>query len=138
MTITLYGIPNCDTVKKARLWLSAQRLEFVFHDFKKQGLQRATVEQWLTQLAPEVLVNRKGTTWRGLPQERRAAVTGADNADLAIELSLELMLELPSIVKRPVLRVTEQRNGSLHDSFHVGFSDVQYRQIFSIQDEPSP
>lgn len=137
MLITLYGIPNCDTVKKARLWLTAQRLEFVFHDFKKQGLERATVTQWLTQLSPDVLVNRKGTTWRNLSDERRAAIIGADNTDLAIELSLELMLEAPSIVKRPVLRITEQRNDSFHDSFHVGFSDARYRQIFSIQNEPS-
>jgi arsenate reductase len=162
MLITLYGIPNCDTVKKAKLWLTAQRLEFVFHDFKKQGLQRATVTQWLTQLSPDVLVNRKGTTWRNLPDERRAAIIGADSADratdlgtdlatelttnmatelatdLATELATALMLASPSIVKRPVLRITEQRNDSLHDTFHVGFSDARYRQIFSIQDEPSP
>jgi arsenate reductase len=130
MTITLYGIPNCDTVKKARLWMTAQRLEFVFHDVKKQGLQRATVLQWLQEVPPDVLVNRKGTTWRRLPDERRAAIIGADSPDLAIEL----MLELPSIVKRPVLRITEQCT----DHVHVGFSDAQYRQIFSIQDEPSP
>lgn len=117
MQITLYGIPNCDTVKKARIWLGAQQQDFVFHDFKKQGLERAAVEQWLTQLKWDVLVNRKGTTWRALSDQRKAAVIDAASA-------LELMLELPSVIKRPVLHHAQQ--------FHVGFSDAQYRQIFNL------
>jgi arsenate reductase len=116
MKNTLYGIPNCDTVKKARSWLAANGQQFDFHDFKKQGLERATVAAWLDQLAWDVLVNRKGTTWRGLPDERKAAVLDKDSA-------LELMLEFPSVVKRPVLAGA----GGLN----VGFSDAQYRQIFS-------
>lgn len=111
----LYGIPNCDTVKKARTWLAERQLDAEFHDFKKHGLDRATVAHWLAQRGWEVLVNRKGTTWRGLPDERRAAVTDNDSA-------LALMLEFPSVVKRPVLAT-----GS---DVHVGFSDAQYRQIF--------
>lgn len=121
--IKLYGIPNCDTVKKARLWLSAQELEFTFHDVKKQPLARATVAAWLQCVPWDVLVNRKGSTWRGLPDARRATIIDANSA-------LELMLELPSVIKRPVLHQGQQ--------FHVGFSDAQYRQIFTIQDEPSP
>ena len=117
MTITLYGIPNCDTVKKARVWLADQQQAFTFHDFKKQGLERATVAQWLERLKWEALVNRKGTTWRNLSDERKAAVVDADSA-------LELMLESPSVIKRPVLHYAQQ--------FHVAFSDAQYREIFGL------
>ena len=126
MTITLYGIPHCDTVKKARLWLTAQHLAFTFHDIKKQALTRATIMQWLEHLPPAVLVNRKGTTWRGLPEQRKTDIDAASSTEHAIAL----MLELPSVIKRPVLAHAER--------FHVGFSDQQYRQIFNIQDEPSP
>ncbi|HEY0061383.1 MAG TPA: ArsC family reductase [Telluria sp.] len=115
MKKTLYGIPNCDTVKKARTWLAEQDIEFTFHDFKKQGLERATAAQWLTQIEWQTLVNRKGTTWRNLPDERKAAVT--DNAS-----ALELMLETPSVIKRPVL----DRGGK----FSVGFSPAQYQDLF--------
>jgi arsenate reductase len=117
MKKTLYGIPNCDTVKKARTWLADHAQPFDFHDFKKQGLERATVAAWLDQLDWEVLVNRKGTTWRKLSDERRAAVVDKASA-------LELMLEQPSVVKRPVLAGAGQ--------LAVGFSDQQYRQIFSL------
>jgi arsenate reductase (glutaredoxin) len=115
MKKTLYGIPNCDTVKKARTWLADNQQPFDFHDFKKQGLERATVAAWLEQLDWEVLVNRKGTTWRKLSDEQRAAVTDKASA-------LELMLANPSVVKRPVL----DRGGK----FSVGFSDAQYQQLF--------
>jgi arsenate reductase len=115
MTKTLYGIPNCDTVKKARTWLAGQGHDVDFHDFKKQGLARATVAGWLKQLDWEVLVNRKGTTWRKLPDERRAAVNDKASA-------LELMLENPSVIKRPVL----DAGGKLS----VGFSPDQYAAMF--------
>ena len=114
MTKTLYGIPNCDTVKKARTWLAEHGHEFAFHDFKKQGLERALAAAWLEQIDWEVLVNRKGTTWRKLPDERRAAITSRADA-------LELILEQPSVVKRPVL----DRDGT----FSVGFSAEQYQQL---------
>jgi arsenate reductase len=115
MKNTLYGIPNCDTVKKARTWLADHDHAFDFHDFKKQGLDRATVAAWLEQLDWEVLVNRKGTTWRKLEEARRAAVTDKASA-------LALMLEQPSVVKRPVL----DRDGS----YSVGFSSDQYNNLF--------
>jgi arsenate reductase len=118
MKTTLYGIPNCDTVKKARVWLSSNGQEFAFHDFKKQGLERATVAAWLEQLDWEVLVNRKGTTWRKLTDEQRAAVVDKASA-------LELMLESPSVIKRPVLHGA----GALN----VGFSDDMYRKLFERQ-----
>jgi arsenate reductase len=115
MIKTLYGIPNCDTVKKARTWMADQGHDFTFHDFKKQGLDRATVSTWLEQLDWEVLVNRKGMTWRNLSDEQKAAVTDKASA-------LELMLASPSVIKRPVLD-----NGG---KFSVGFSADQYRSIF--------
>jgi arsenate reductase len=115
MKRTLYGIPNCDTVKKARTWLADNGHEFTFHDFKKQGLGRETVAGWLEQLDWEVLVNRKGLTWRNLSDEQKAAVIDKASA-------LDLMLANPSVIKRPVLD-----NGG---KFSVGFSDVQYKGIF--------
>ena len=114
--ITLYGIPNCDTVKKARTWLADRQQDFAFHDFKKQGLDAATVQQWLQHVDWETLVNKKGTTWRGLPDERKAAVVDAASATA-------LMLENPSVIKRPVL--------CLDGACHVGFKPEQYQQIFT-------
>ncbi|MRW94077.1 ArsC family reductase [Duganella sp. FT80W] len=116
MTITVYGIPNCDTVKKARTWLADQQQDFVFHDFKKQGLSRDIVAGWLKHLSRDVLVNRKGTTWRALSDERKASIVDD-------EAAIALMLENPSVIKRPVL----DKNGT----YAVGFSDAQYQQIFN-------
>lgn len=115
MSITLYGIPNCDTVKKARNWLEARGIAYSFHDFKKAGLSQALVAGWLRDVAWDVLVNRKGTTWRGLDEARKASIVDAASATA-------LMLEAPSIVKRPVLVM----NGRTH----VGFADASYQQIF--------
>jgi arsenate reductase (glutaredoxin) len=114
MKKTLYGIPNCDTVKKARTWLTSEGHAFDFHDFKKQGLARPTVQGWLEQLDWEVLVNRKGTTWRKLGDEQRAAVVDKASA-------LELMLANPSVIKRPVL----EGAGRLT----VGFSPEAYQRL---------
>ena len=113
--ITLYGIPNCDTVKKARTWLSAQGLLYEFHDFKKGGVSAALISAWLADVALDTLLNRKGTTWRGLPEARKAAVVDADSAT-------ELMIESPSLIKRPVLTVGGHT--------YAGFSDALYQQIF--------
>ena len=117
MRLTVYGIPNCSSVKKARAWLSAHGQPFVFHDFKKEGLTRDMVQAWLAHHPWEMLVNRKGTTWRGLAQARKDAILDAGSA-------LELMLEWPSVVKRPILQGPSQ--------CQVGFSDTQYRQIFNL------
>ncbi|MEN3275258.1 MAG: hypothetical protein V7631_1048 [Massilia sp.] len=116
MTTTLYGIPNCDTVKKARTWLAEHGHDFNFHDFKKAGLDRETAARWLEQLDWETLVNRKGTTWRKLPDERKAAVVDKASA-------LELMLENTSVIKRPVL----EGAGPLS----VGFSADTYTRLFA-------
>ena len=115
MAIVLYGIPNCDQVKKARAWLNDHALSFDFHDFKKAGISRSLIEAWLVHVAWDVLLNKKGTTWRALPDQRKAAVTDAASA-------AELMLEKPSVIKRPVLSVDEVT--------YSGFSDSLYQQIF--------
>jgi len=115
--ITLYGIPNCDTVKKARTWLDANGIAFTFHDFKKAGIHAELVTSWLKDVPWDVLINRKGTTWRNLPDARKAQIT--DDAS-----ATALMLELPSIIKRPVLQAD---NGQ---ATQVGFNDALYQQLF--------
>lgn len=116
MSITLYGIPNCDTVKKARTWLSEQGIAYDFHDFKKAGVSRELLQAWLSLLGRDVLLNRRGTTWRALPQNRKDAVVDDESA-------IALMMEAPALIKRPVL----DRDGAVH----AGFSADQYLQIFS-------
>ena len=92
----VYGIPNCDTVKKARTWLTDQGLNAAFHDFKKQGVPEAQLDTWLAELGWETLLNRKGTTWRGLDAATQALAKDAASAQ-------QLMLQWPSLVKRPVV-----------------------------------
>lgn len=97
--ITLYGIPNCDTVKKARAWLNERGIEHQFHDFKKQGVSDVTLDRWIAALGWEALLNRKGTTWRGLDDATRAAVASAEAAS-------DLMQRHTSLIKRPVVEWT--------------------------------
>lgn len=111
----LYGIPNCNTVKKARDWLNAHQIDIPFHDFKKQGIERALLEQWLSQVSWEKLVNRQGTTWRQLPDDAKAAI--ADNAG-----AIALMLEKPSVIKRPVL--------DIDGKITLGFDQSTYATLF--------
>jgi len=96
MAITLYGIPNCDTVKKARAWLAASGVEYTFHDFRKGGVPADRLDGWLAAAGADRLVNRQGTTWRKLDAaaQSRASDTAAARA---------LMLEQPSVIKRPVV-----------------------------------
>jgi len=94
--ITLHGIPNCDTVKRARAWLAEQGVAYDFHDFKKAGVP-AALPQWMAALGWERLLNRAGTTWRKLDEAQRAAVTDAASAGA-------LMRAQPSVIKRPVLQ----------------------------------
>jgi Spx/MgsR family transcriptional regulator len=100
--LTVYGIPNCDTVKKARTWLTEHALAYQFHDFKKQGVPAELLPQWLAQIGAPVLLNRKGTTWRKLDEATRAAVVD-DSA------ATTLMLAQPSVIKRPVVHWPDQR-----------------------------
>ena len=96
MAITLYGIPNCDTVKKARAWLAGQGVDHAFHDFKKQGVPPARLDQWLRAPGWERLLNRQGTTWRKLDEATQLQAGNASGAR-------ELMLAQPSVIKRPVV-----------------------------------
>ena len=110
--ITLYGIPNCDTVKKARAWLAEHQVEHLFHDFKKQGVPDKQLDQWIEALGWEKLVNRKGTMWRKLDPARQAGVVDAASARA-------LMLEVPSVIKRPVMAWAD-------GSHSVGFDAVAW------------
>ena len=94
MTIHLYGIPNCDTVKKARKWLDAQDLEYTFHDYKREGVDRENLARWADRCGWEVLLNRRGTTFRNLGEDEKA--------DIDRDKALTLMQEHPSMIKRPV------------------------------------
>jgi len=94
--ITVYGIPNCDSVKQARSWLTGHGLAYEFHDFRKQGVPIAQLPGWLAAAGWELLLNRKGTTWRKLGEATRLAVMDAPSA-------AALMLAQPSVIKRPVV-----------------------------------
>jgi Spx/MgsR family transcriptional regulator len=96
-SITLYGITNCDTVKKARAWLTAQGVDYQFHDFRKQGVPEAEVDGWLRAVGWEKLVNRQGNTWRKLDPATQASVTDAASARA-------LVLAHASVIKRPVVQ----------------------------------
>ena len=96
-SLQVFGIPNCDTVKKARVWLSAQGLAYDFIDFKKQGLPEAQVQTWIAQLGWQALLNTRGTTWRQLSDEERAGVTDAATASA-------VMRAQPSLIRRPVVQ----------------------------------
>jgi arsenate reductase len=112
----LYGIGNCSTVRKAIAWLDQHGEHYQFHDFKKQGVSSELAQRWLKQAGWESLVNRKGMTWRGLPASRQQAV--CDDAS-----ALALMLEKPSVIRRPLL----DKGGKL---VHIGFDSVNYENIF--------
>ena len=114
----LYGIPNCSTVKKARVWLAQHGVDVEFHDFKKHGLDGAIARNWLQQTDWTRLINRSGLTWRGLPEQRKQKVHDAPAA-------LALMLEKTSVIKRPVL----EQNGKL---LYVGFDEAEYSRIFNL------
>ncbi|KQT32181.1 ArsC family transcriptional regulator [Sphingomonas sp. Leaf412] len=111
---TLYGIPNCDTVKKARTWLDARGIAYAFHDYKKAGVDRPALVGWVDRLGWEVLLNRAGTTFRKLPD--------ADRADIDRDKAIALMLAHPSAIRRPVLV-----DG---DRLEVGFAPERYAALF--------
>lgn len=97
MAIILFGLSNCDTVKKARVWLDRQGVAFAFHDYRKSGIDRDRLENWVAGHGWETVLNRAGTTFRKLPE--------ADRADLTAERAIALMLAQPSMIKRPVLEI---------------------------------
>lgn len=114
MTITLYGIKACDTMKKARVWLDGRGVDYAFHDYKAVGIDRERLQAWAGQVGWETLLNRAGTTFRKLPD---ADKVGVDQAK-----AIELMLAQPSMIKRPVL--------DLGDKLLVGFKPEAYAAAF--------
>ncbi|MCF7521720.1 arsenate reductase [Neisseria sp. ZJ106] len=114
--LKLYGIPNCDTVKKARVWLTENGQEYEFVNFKNNAPTQELIGSWLTQIPLEKLLNKKGTTWRKLSDEEKAAAENQAGA-------LALMAAQPSVIKRPVL----DKDGQ----FFVGFSAENYQGIFA-------
>jgi len=101
MSIILYGIPNCDTVKKARVWLDERGVRYTFHDYKKAGIDAARLSGWVQELGWETVLNRAGTTFKKLPD--------ADKADLDAAKAVKLMLAQPSMIKRPMLDLGDRR-----------------------------
>ena len=116
MTIHFYGIPNCDTVKKARKWLDGEGLEYTFHNYKKEGADAANLARWADRAGWEVLLNRRGTTFRKLDE--------AEKADMTREKAIALMQEHPSMIKRPVV---ETEDG---DRVLVGFALSEWENTF--------
>ena len=112
--ITLYGIPNCDTIKKARRWLDDNGVDYAFHDYRKQGADADMLAGMASSLGWEAMLNRRGTTWRKLPEATKSNIDEAS--------ALSLMQENPAIIKRPIL--------ARNDALHLGFSDAQYTEIF--------
>lgn len=112
---TLYGIPNCDTIRKARKWLAQQKVDYVFHDFRKDGLDEEQLSQWIKKAGWETLLNKRGTTWRKLDDETK------NNVDE--KSAIKIMLENPAIIKRPVLEAGK--------NLEVGFNEDRYRELLS-------
>lgn len=110
----IYGIPNCDTVKKARAWLDDHGLEAEFHDYKKQGVPLEVLKKAARQLGWEALINRKGPTWRKQPDEVKAAITSEKAA-------FEFLAATSSAIKRPLLE--------MDGAYHLGYSPEQYQEI---------
>lgn len=115
MPVVMYGIKNCDTIKKARKWLDSNGVEFTFHDYRKDGLTGELLSSLESSLGWEAMLNKRGTTWRKLPEETKEAIDK--------ETAITIMLENPAIIKRPILD-TEK-------SLELGFSDAAYQQIFT-------
>lgn len=114
MKTTLFGIKNCDTIKKARKWLETQNVTHEFHDYRAQGLDRDWLELAESHLGWELMLNKRGTTFRQLDE--------ADKQDLNREKALDLLIANPAMIKRPIL----QRD----QTFHIGFKAEQYAEVF--------
>ena len=110
MSITMYGIPNCDSVKKAKLWLAENEVEYEFYDYKKLGADKATLKAWCKAVGWDTLINRRGTSWRKLSE--------SEQSDLTETRAISLMIANPSLIKRPVITV--------EDTVLVGFDEEAF------------
>ncbi|MES9815756.1 MAG: ArsC family reductase [Candidatus Thiodiazotropha sp.] len=115
MMVKLYGIPNCDTMKKARRWLDEHGIAYQFHDYKKVGVDEKLLRQWVDRVGWEALLNRRGMMWRRLDDSVKAEINE--------ENAIRVMLETPSIIKRPVLETDK--------TLSVGFTQEAYSKLFS-------
>ncbi|WMN60182.1 ArsC family reductase [Pseudoalteromonas xiamenensis] len=113
MTTIMYGIPNCDTIKKAKKQLEAQGVNFKFHDYRKDGVSDSLIKEFLTSLTWEELLNKRGTTFRQLSEEQKN--------NLNEQTAIELLVEYPAMIKRPVL----VHNGE----YLIGFNQKQYEEL---------
>ena len=111
MSLTVYGIPNCDTVKKARAWLEREGVEYAFHDYKKEGADPARLRRWIGQVGWETVLNRRGTTFRKLPE--------AETADIDGDRAVAIMVAHPSAIRRPVVEYPGE--------LLVGFDEAAWR-----------
>jgi len=111
--VEMYGIANCDTIRKARRWLAGHDVDYLFHDYKKQGVDVRQLARWVERVGWEVLLNKRGTTWRKL--------SDADKMDMDRDKAITLMGEHSSMIKRPVLIVDDQ--------IEVGFSEQRYHGL---------
>lgn len=116
MSVTLYGIKTCDTMKKAFHWLESHGIAYTFHDYRKAGISRAEIDRWCARWGWEKVINRSGTTFRKLPEETKA--------DLTEDRAIALMLEHPAMIRRPVLETA--------NSAALGFKPEHYAQIFGV------
>ena len=110
---TLYGISNCDTCRKAKNWFNENRITFDFFDFRKNELTQTKIETWIDSIGLDKLINRRGTTWRNLPDELRDQIHGSENVDV--------LNQFPTLIKRPIIEID--------DHFLVGFDASVIKQI---------
>ncbi|WP_313020084.1 ArsC family reductase [Atlantibacter hermannii] len=115
--VILHGIKNCDTIKKARRWLESHQIDYQFHDYRTDGINAEMMHKFIDELGWEALLNTRGTTWRKIDEARRNAVTDAQSA-------IALMLEMPAIIKRPLLCAPGK-------PMLLGFNESQYQQYFN-------
>ena len=115
--LTVYGIPNCDTVKKVRTWLDKNSIEYQFHDYKKEGITAEKINKWFMQFPVEKVLNKASTTWKELSTEEKASVIDKKSA-------IELMVSKTSAIKRPVI---EDETGK---AVAVGWSEKEYEKLF--------
>ena len=111
----MYGIPNCDTIKKARKWLTENGIDYEFHNYKKSGVPEDKLKSWVKTIGWEILLNRRGTTWRKLDDSVK------ENIDEAS--AIQVMIENPSAIKRPALEIDDQ--------LLIGFSEDTYKEAFN-------
>ena len=121
MTITIYGIKACDTMKKAFAKLSELDISYDFHDYKKQGIDKTTVERWVDSLGIDKVLNKRGTTWRKLSDEQKQA------ADASIDKTIELLVENSSMLKRPMIEGSYKQNPVLL----CGFDEQVFKDLFN-------